>query len=81
MISAIRTLRKEIQNIRRAQQCGTANFEALAVMHCSGVYKAKYRELKPISDTMAMLEDRVVITQENLQYFPAKVHYFFPKYS
>lgn len=79
--SLITQLRKEIKNIRRAQACGTSSFSCLAVIHCSRIYRAAYRDIKPVSDTMAIIDGRYVITHENLQYFPAKVHYFYPKYS
>jgi hypothetical protein len=77
-MKAIKQLRKEVATMQRARKAGTVNFEGCAIAHKSKIERAHYRDIEVVSDTLAVVNGRLVITHENLQYFPAKVRYFLP---
>jgi hypothetical protein len=70
-------LRREVLNIRKATAAGTGSFEIHAKLHGSEIYTCRYNEIGYIwCDTMAVKDGKTIITEQNLQYFPAKVRYF-----
>lgn len=71
-------LRRQVRDIQAATKAGTTDFEALAKMHGSEIYTCRYHELQDLwCDTLAVINGKVVITEQNLQYFPAKIRYFY----
>jgi hypothetical protein len=71
-------LRREVATMQRATAAGTKSFEELAKNHNSPIERIHYRQLEYIYEsTMAIYKGKVVITEQNLQYFPAKVRVFF----
>jgi len=78
MKQSIQQLRKEVSNIIKARNAGTGSFETLAALNKSKVHTCKYNELDGIfCDTMAVHKGRTVITHENLQYYPAKIRFYY----
>ncbi len=74
----ILSLRKEILNIRKATTAGTIDFEAMAKLHGSEIHRCRYNEIGYIwCDTMCVKDGKTIITEQNLQYFPAKVRFFY----
>jgi hypothetical protein len=74
--SKIKSLRIKVKTIQRARLAGTRDFHEHADLHNAKIKRANYSEITPISDCMAAINGFMVITWENLQYFPAKVRYF-----
>lgn len=73
-------LRTQVLNIRKATKAGTTSFEDLAKMHGSKIYTCRYNEIGFIwCDTMAVKEGRTIITEQNLQYYPAKIRFYYTK--
>lgn len=80
MYTATQRLRTKIANIQKATIAGTQSFATFAKLHESKIYKCRYNELEGIfCDTMAVKEGKTIITEQNLQYYPDKVRYFFVK--
>jgi hypothetical protein len=69
-------LRNEIDNVRLATGAGTRSFEQLAAMRGAKIKRCRYRDISPISDTMGIVNGVTVITEQNLQYYPAKIRYY-----
>lgn len=78
MKTQIEILRQAVATMQRARKAGMRDFYEHAKLHKSEVKTALYHEIKPISDGMAVVNGVLVLTWENLQYFPAKVRYFIP---
>jgi hypothetical protein len=71
-------LRAKVRDIQAATEAGTASFEKLAKMHGSKIHRCNYNEIGYIwCDTMAIKDGRTIITEQNLQYYPAKIRYFY----
>lgn len=71
-------LRRDITSIHKATLAGTPSFERLAWLRGSRIYSCHYRELgAPWCDTMAIKDEQTLITEQNLQYFPAKVRFYY----
>lgn len=74
-------LRSQVRDIQAATKAGTTSFEELAKMHGSEIYTCRYNELQGIwCDSLAFMNGRTIITEQNLQYFPAKIRYFYVKH-
>jgi phosphorylcholine metabolism protein LicD len=74
--SEIKKLRMKVKTIQRARLAGTKNFHLYADLYNAKIKRANYNEITPISDCMASINGFMVMTWENLQYFPDKVRYF-----
>lgn len=76
---SIQQLRNEVKNYQRSQG-SKEGFELMAKLHGSKIHKIRYHELSGIMcDTLAAYNGRTIITLENLQYFPAKIHFYYVK--
>lgn len=70
-------LRQQVRAIQQATASGTKDFELFAKLHGSKIYKCRYNEIGHIyCDTMSVKDGIMVMTEQNLQYFPAKIRYF-----
>lgn len=79
-MSNIQILRQQVANIQKATASGTVDFEAMAKLHGSKIHRCPYNQIGYIwCDTMAIKDGRTIITEQNLQYFPAKVRFFYSK--
>jgi hypothetical protein len=75
-------LRHQVENIRKATASGTKDFEAMAKLHGSDIHTCLYNQIGYIwCDTMCIKDGKTIITEQNLQYFPAKVRYYYSKNS
>lgn len=76
--SDIERLRRDVINIQKATATGTKSFKELAQMHASTIFTCRYNEVgNIISDTMSVRYNCIIITEQNLQYFPARVRYYY----
>lgn len=77
MTNKFEFLRNQVLTIRKATNAGTIDFEAMAKLHGSKIYTCRYNEIGYIwCDTMAIKDGLTIITEQNLQYFPAKIRYY-----
>lgn len=73
-------LRQQVKNIQQATKAGTTSFEKLAALHGSKIYTCRYNEIGYIyCDTMAIKDGKTIITEQNLQYYPAKIRFYYSK--
>ena len=76
----ISILRSQVAAIKKATIAGTTDFELLAKLHGSEIHTCRYNQIGSIiSDTMAVKDGRTIITEQNLQYFPAKIRFYYVK--
>lgn len=70
-------LRNEVKNYQRSQG-NKEHFLYMAKHHKSKVHRIRYNELEGIyCDTLAFHKGRMIGTLENLQYFPAKITFYY----
>lgn len=70
-------LRTLVISMQKATASGTKDFELFARLHGSEIYTCKYNEIGHIyCDTMSVKDGVMVMTEQNLQYYPAKIRYF-----
>lgn len=78
----ISILRRQVRDIQMATAAGTKDFEFMAKLHGSEIHTCRYNEIGYIwCDTMCIKDGRTIITEQNLQYYPAKVRYYYSKTS
>jgi hypothetical protein len=71
-------LRRQVADIKAATKAGTPNFEEGAKQAGSKIYTCRYREIgKPWCDNISFKDGRTLITEQNLQYFPEKIRYYY----
>lgn len=70
-------LRREVETMQKSRG-NRQSFLTFAAMHQSKVHRCRYNELQNLLEsTLAVHNGKTVITLENLQYFPAKVHFYY----
>ena len=77
-MSKIAFLRSQVRDIQAATKAGQIDFEGYAKRVGAEIKKGRYNELTGIwCDCLAFIDGRLVVTEQNLQYSPAKIRYFF----
>lgn len=72
------TLRNAVKDIRLATEKGIRDFEERAKRAGSGIYTCLYNEIGYIQgDSMSVKDGRTIIIEQNLQFYPAKVRYYY----
>lgn len=71
-------LRSQVRAIQAATKAGQIDFEGYAKRVGAEIKTCRYNELQGIwCDCLAYIDGRLIVTEQNLQYFPAKIRYFF----
>lgn len=71
-------LRRDAETIKQATAAGTRDFELLAKLHQSQIFTTTYYQIGSIlSDTWVIRYGRSIITEQNMQYYPMKVRFFY----
>jgi hypothetical protein len=71
-------LRRAVEDIRLATEKGIRNFEERASRAGSGIYTCLYNEVGHFTgDNSSVKDGRMIIIEQNLQYYPAKVRYYY----